>query len=319
MKRGMFLLPSQKTKQLIPKAVHYFDEDPAPCWLQVRGLGEVMNQKKPIFLKASEHQHPQRVHRLIAPIFSQGEVIALVHLEIEGQVAFDVIVPQLSFCQAFLSRVSPSIDRLILRAGIDAWTLSSVDSLMTALEAKDTYTAGHSERVCRYSLAIADELNCDRRTKQWLIISSLCHDVGKIGTPDHILKNSSMLTHEEFEEIKHHPSIGDKIIRHWPNYHEIMGGVRHHHERRDGTGYPDGLVGDDIPFFGRVVAIADSFDAMVSGRSYAGFMEDYDAVERLSKETDIFDPDILKAFGRAFDNGQISLSTGTQKRALKPA
>ena len=319
LQRGMMLSTRHSSHQLIPQNIHHFEEhhEPSgqPCKLVMSALERAMEQKCGVFLSAHQHPDPAQVHVLIMPILAHEEVILLIHLEM-GRQQSSVPKDAVAFAGATISRLAPTFDSLILREELDSWVLSSVNAMMTALEAKDTYTAGHSERVCRYSMAIADELHLDRDTKQLLMISSLCHDIGKIGTPDHILKNSASLTHEQYEEIKHHPAIGDKIIHHLPNYHKIVGGVRHHHERLDGTGYPDGLRGDHIPLFGRIVAVADAFDAMVSGRSYSGFLEDYDAVEKLSKERDAFDPHILKAFGRSFDSGVLSLRTGTVKRYI---
>ena len=318
LQRGMILVPRHHSLQLIPQTIHHFAQQRKACRLATTVLEEVVMRKRGVFCPAQQdgHEAEMVVHRLVLPIISREEVILLLHLEMDRGADVNARGETWDFIWTLLCGVAPTFDSLLLRESLDSWILNSVNTMMTALEAKDTYTAGHSERVCRYSMAIADELHMERDVKQLLLISSLCHDIGKIGTPDHILKNSSSLSHEEYEEIKHHPNIGDKIIHHLPNYHKIMGGVRHHHERLDGTGYPDGLKGDDIPLFGRIVAIADAFDAMVSGRSYSGFMEDYDAVEKLCQERDAFDPHLLEAFGRAFDCGAVSLRTGTIKRYI---
>ena len=102
-----------------------------------------------------------------------------------------------------------------------------------------------------------------------------------------------------------------------PNAHRFISGVKHHHEKWDGTGYPDGLAGEDIPFFGRIVAIADVFDAMVSGRAYSGFMDQADAVERIQEEGELFDPEILKAFVHAHENGTLTLKTSTANNQVE--
>jgi HD-GYP domain-containing protein (c-di-GMP phosphodiesterase class II) len=191
-----------------------------------------------------------------------------------------------------------------------------IETMIATIEAKDTYTHGHSERVSRYCMAIADELKLNREIKRLLLVSALCHDVGKIGIPDAILKKASMLSAEEYEEMKLHPTIGADIISHMPNAHRFISGVKHHHEKWDGTGYPDGLAGEEIPFFGRIVALADAFDAMVSGRAYSGFMDQGDAVERIVEEKELFDPEILKACVKAHENGTLTLKTSTASHAL---
>ncbi len=113
-----------------------------------------------------------------------------------------------------------------------------------------------------------------------------------------------------------HPTIGANIISQLPNAQRIISGVKYHHEKWDGTGYPEGLAGEDIPFFGRIVAIADVFDAMISGRAYSGFMDADAAVDKLNDEADLFDPEILKAFTRAHEKGRLTLKTSTQNTEL---
>jgi len=190
-----------------------------------------------------------------------------------------------------------------------------IETMVATIEAKDTYTHGHSERVSRYSIAIADELKLSRDLKKLLLISALCHDIGKIGIPDAILKKASMLSSEEYEEMKLHPTIGSDIISHMPNAQRFISGVKHHHEKWDGSGYPDGLTGEDIPFFGRIVALSDVFDAMVSGRAYSGFMDQSDAISRITEERELFDPEILRAMIRAHENGSLTLKTSTANHA----
>ena len=214
--------------------------------------------------------------------------------------------------QSVIQRCSPGFESLMLRREIDGWLIGTVETMIAAIEAKDTYTRGHSERVSKYSMAIADALKLKRETKRLLLVSSLCHDIGKIGIPDSILKKAGILSADEYEEIKLHPNIGAEIIRGLPNANRVVSGIKHHHEKWDGTGYPDGLAGEEIPFFGRIVAIADVFDAMVSGRSYSGFIDQSEAVERLSAETDLFDPEIFKAFVRAYENGSLTQKTSTK-------
>ena len=186
-----------------------------------------------------------------------------------------------------------------------------IKSITRTLEEKDTYTMGHSERVGRYSLAIAQVLGLDSNTQQNLLASALCHDVGKIGIPDSILKKSSLLRSDEYEEMKQHPVLGAEIVAHIPNSADFVSGILHHHERWNGTGYPEGLAGEDIPFFARIIAIADSFDAMVSGRTYSGFMNEAEALEKLLEETDLYDPEILQAFASAYQDKKIKAKTDT--------
>lgn len=144
----------------------------------------------------------------------------------------------------------------------------SIQTLLYTVEAKTPYTKGHSIRVSAYSVLIGKKLNLSENDLEILKVGGLFHDVGKIGVPDSILFKKSKLTDEEYSEIKKHTLIGVKILSNSKMYQEILPIVKCHHERFDGKGYPLGLSGDDIPYLSRIVAIADSYDAMTSKRSY---------------------------------------------------
>ncbi|MFI8686672.1 HD-GYP domain-containing protein [Rossellomorea sp. NPDC077527] len=139
------------------------------------------------------------------------------------------------------------------------------------LDARDPYTAGHSKRVAEYSVLIAKQSNWSVREIDLLNKSALLHDIGKIGIRDDVLLKEGKLTEEEFDQIKRHPEIGEEIVKGVQLTEEllpILPGIRHHHERMDGLGYPDRLKGNEIPVFGRLIAVADAFDAMTSNRPY---------------------------------------------------
>ena len=142
--------------------------------------------------------------------------------------------------------------------------LSTIQTLRYTVEAKDTYTRGHSDRVSQYSVLIGKHLGLSDSDLHDLEVGGLFHDIGKIGIPDSILRKESRLTDDEYSEIKNHPAIGAHIL----SSAKIIPIVKHHHERYDGNGYPGRLKGEDIPYFARIAAIADTFDAMTSKRSY---------------------------------------------------
>ena len=142
--------------------------------------------------------------------------------------------------------------------------LSTIQTLRYTVEAKDTYTRGHSDRVSQYSVLIGKHLGLSDSDLHDLEVGGLFHDIGKIGIPDSILRKESRLTDDEYSEIKNHPAIGAHIL----SSAKIFPIVKHHHERYDGNGYPGRLKGEDIPYFARIAAIADTFDAMTSKRSY---------------------------------------------------
>ena len=146
--------------------------------------------------------------------------------------------------------------------------LESIETLRFTVEAKDTYTRGHSDRVSEYSVLIGKKLKLSDEDINTLKIGGLFHDIGKIGVPDSILLKDSKLTDDEYSEIKNHPSIGAHILSNATIFKSVLPVVKHHHERYDGNGYPGKLKGEEIPLLARIAAVADSFDAMTSKRTY---------------------------------------------------
>ena len=146
--------------------------------------------------------------------------------------------------------------------------LSTIQTLRYTVEAKDTYTRGHSDRVSQYSVLIGKHLGLSDSDLHDLEVGGLFHDIGKIGIPDSILRKESRLTDDEYSEIKKHPAIGAHILSSAKIFANMIPIGKHHHERYDGNGYPGRLKGEDIPYFARIAAIADTFDAMTSKRSY---------------------------------------------------
>ncbi len=181
--------------------------------------------------------------------------------------------------------------------------LDTIGILRQTVEAKDPYTRGHSDRVSEYSVLIGKKLGLDEKTLHILKIGGLFHDIGKIGIPDSILLKESKLSDEEYSQIKNHPMIGVHMLGDAAIFTDILPIVKHHHERYDGRGYPSQLVGEDIPYVARIAAVADTFDAMTSKRSYRDSLP-IDVVraeiERCSGTQ--FDPNIAKVFLDIMDN-----------------
>ena len=151
--------------------------------------------------------------------------------------------------------------------------LHVVQTLAEAIDAKDTYTNGHSGRVAAYSREIARRAGYSERDQNEIYMMGLLHDVGKIGVPDAVINKPGKLTDEEFKEIKNHPVMGARILKTIKEMPRLVTGARWHHERYDGKGYPDGLKGTDIPEEARIIAVADAYDAMTSNRSYRRGMD----------------------------------------------
>lgn len=147
-----------------------------------------------------------------------------------------------------------------------------MQTLANTIDAKDPYTNGHSLRVAKYSMEIAKRCGKSKKEQKQIYHMGLLHDIGKIGVPDEIINKDTKLTDEEFAAIRQHPAIGSDILKTIEQMPEIMVGARWHHERYDGRGYPDGLKGEEIPEYARIIGVADAYDAMTSQRSYRGIL-----------------------------------------------
>ncbi len=175
--------------------------------------------------------------------------------------------------------------------------LQALTSMITALEARDSYTRGHSDRVAEYSLMVGRELRLPGDRLINLVDGARLHDVGKIGIREEVLHKIKELSEEEYEHIKTHPLIGADIIGKMESYQQVVPFVRHHHERFDGLGYPDGLRGEAIPLEARIIAVADTFDAMISSRAYRQPFP-YNEAVRIIRELAAtqLDPEVVRAF-----------------------
>lgn len=175
--------------------------------------------------------------------------------------------------------------------------LDMVETLRFTVEAKDSYTRGHSDRVSEYSVLIGEKVGLSEDQLELLRIGGLFHDIGKIGIPDSILLKPDKLTDEEYSEIKNHPSIGAHILGSADIFKDIIPIVKYHHEKYDGRGYPAGLKGEEIPYMARIAAIADTFDAMTSRRSYRNALDLQYVKDEIKKcEGTQFDPQLAEAF-----------------------
>ena len=181
--------------------------------------------------------------------------------------------------------------------------LETIQTLRYTVEAKDKYTRGHSDRVSDFAVLIGKYMGLSDEDLKTLKIGGLFHDIGKIGVPDSILLKEGTLTDNEYSEIKNHPLIGKHILSNASTFENIIPIVYHHHEKFDGNGYPGKLAGEEIPLFARIIAVADTFDAMTTKRSYRNALPleaVRDEIIRVSGTQ--FDPKIVKIFLDILDN-----------------
>jgi putative nucleotidyltransferase with HDIG domain len=203
----------------------------------------------------------------------------------------------LHFADALASLVSPSIEFALLLEKQRAMLLEAITALAQTVEMRDPYTGGHSLRVTEYALMLADAVRLPSEQRRILKDGTPLHDIGKIGIEDRILRKPDSLTPEEFEVMKSHTTQGAAILETLPDLRPYISIARHHHERWDGKGYPDGLKGEEIDLLPRIVAIADAFDAMTSHRPYRPAMPVDHAFQQIRKNAGSqFDPHLAQAF-----------------------
>jgi len=183
---------------------------------------------------------------------------------------------------------------------LEALLMDALRSLASAIETRDDYTGGHVERVARYAAATAREMGLPRDEVRALWVGALLHDVGKIGVSDHVLKKPGKLTADEYDEMKRHPEIGGVIMERSSFLRPGLPAVLHHQERWDGSGYPRGLRGEEISLQGRIVAVVDTYDAIISSRPYRDASSCEFAMEEIRRHSGSqFDPVVVEAFFRA--------------------
>ena len=207
------------------------------------------------------------------------------------------------------AEIEKSVEKLKLAARENQELFfNSIRALTAAIDAKDPYTRGHSERVARYAVVLARSMGLPAEEVRKVRIAALLHDVGKIGIDDRILRKPTALTDEEFEVMKTHPVKGALIMGQIPQLKDVIPGMKHHHEKWDGTGYPDGLAGEEIPPLARIVAVADTFDAMTTTRPYQKAMRTEYVVGKIRQFSGIrFDPVVIAALDNAFNSSELDV------------
>src|SRR6201988_206824 len=265
---------------------------------------------------AKKLTHPVRelasgAHRIASGDFSQRiEVTSRTELGDLGN-SFNLMTDQVERFIGDLQKSSQENRELFI---------GTVKGLAAAIDGKDPYTRGHSERVSRFSMAIAQRLGLPDDEIEKIRISALLHDVGKIAIDDAILKKPAALTDEEYEIMKGHPQKGYKIMSQIPAMKEFLPGMYMHHEMVNGMGYPQGLKGDEIPLMGKIVAVADTFDAMTTDRPYQKAMKFEDALARIESFVGTrYDPAVVAALSEACKDGQIKPGQVRLKKPAKPA
>jgi len=259
-------------------------------------------EKDPRFFKGADKKSGFVTRSMICvPMRLKDRVVGVLQvLNRTGEIPFND--HDLETLENVANQAVSAIENARLYENIQKVYLSTIEVLATAIDAKDPYTQGHSRRVTQYSVAIAEELNLTPKEIESIRYAGLLHDVGKIGIKDSIIRKPGRLTDEEYAIIKKHPAIGAKILRPVDFLADKIPGVLHHHEYFDGRGYPEHLTGENIPLAGRIICVADAFDAMTTNRPYRKGLSVKTAVGELQKFSGKqFDPICVEAFLKAFD------------------
>ena len=209
----------------------------------------------------------QQRRRVFIPMVSKEQLIGGIELELDSdEQRFSANEQKL--LHSLASQASIFIQNARLERDVRSMFLNIIVSLAGAVDARDAYTHGHSMRVARMALIVGQGRGLPREELEPLLLSAILHDVGKIAIPDDILKKPSRLTKAEFRTMMAHTTIGAKLLSHIPALEDVIPGILQHHEHWDGNGYPDGLSGEAISVIGRIIHVADAFDAMTTNRIY---------------------------------------------------
>lgn len=284
--------------------------------------GKVIMSGEPVLIR-NVQEHPDWSNRvdessgfvtksmITVPLTVKGKVLGSLQLLNKKQCEF-FNEADVSLAVALASQSAMALHNSQMYDELQQMFLSMIRTLAKVLDARDPYTAGHSERVANYSVWIAGKLGMAADKKKELYKAALLHDVGKIGIPDDILRKPDRLTKEEYDSIKLHTVIGADILSNMEPKRaiaDVIQTARSHHERMDGSGYPDGLKGDEISLFARIVGVADTFDAMTTARSYSKGMPYRDAAEELIRCKDsLFDSAIVDAFTTVLAESEYDLA-----------
>lgn len=277
---------------------------------------EGSNGTRELLQKVSDHM-PMFNAVACVPAFYQHTLLAVLLLgeKADGE-KFEQ--EELNFFSALASDVAMAIRNAQLFEGLRNEAernrnlfIQTTIALGSAIEAKDAYTHGHTERVTKYALAIARQMEANgyqfpTKFFENLYISGLLHDIGKIGVPEAILSKPDKLTDEEYDIMKTHTTRGAEILAPLTDFEDCIDGVKYHHERYDGRGYPEGLEGDNIPIIAAIIAVGDTYDAMTTDRSYRAGLTKEVAVAEIKKNIGKqFNPLPAKAFLQLYEKGEI--------------
>jgi len=261
----------------------------------------------------------QRIRSVMcAPMRTTDQILGVLY--VDSQTAREFSAAELELLAAVGNQAGIALHRARLMAEVERLFLDVMKAIASIIDAKDGYTHKHSERVAAFGVRLAQHLGFDADSRSVVELSGLLHDVGKIGVPDAILNKPGKLTDSEFGEMRLHPLHGARILSNIQSQKvvSLLPGVKYHHERWDGKGYPEGLAGEDIPLLGRLLGVADFLDALTSDRSYRKGLTLEEALQMVKDlEGKAFDPVVVKAAVELHAKGELALPSTPNPDAIK--
>ena len=268
---------------------------------------QVLKTKKPLIVEdlANSEFGQDEANRISAvtlrnalylPLSAQEVILGIIQVSNKSG-KFPYSSEDVDLLKILSSQIAFVIQNARLFLNLQQAYIHTLSALTSAIDAKDSYTHGHSERVTQLSIELAREVSLSAEAIEEIRLAGTLHDIGKIGIPESILNKPGRLTDEEFGVIKSHPDLGVRILANVDFLSKIIPGIKHHHERYDGHGYPTGLKGEEIPLSARIICVADTYDAMTSDRPYRKAMDTRTALEEISRcRNSQFDPSLADAF-----------------------
>ena len=293
-------------KMSIPEGFSSLIQKEVDAHIDSGAFGWVINKGLPTCIPSEVFREDKNraFNTMLAPISNKHRTIGVAVIVFEEDQDF-IRQQNQRLLHILSSFFSLSLENAYLFSDLKTSYFDTIRAVTNSVEARDPYTRGHSNRVGQIARAVAEELDWTQSELELIDWGGMLHDVGKIGIPDAVLNKPGKLTNEEYEMIKSHSLIGADIVKGVSFLEPVVPYILEHHERFDGRGYPQGLVGEDISIKGRLLAVADTFDAMTSDRPYRkGFDPEYAFKEIMRNANTQFDPKIVAAFKRSWSSGK---------------
>ena len=290
----------------IPNAFSSLIQQEVDAHINSGTFGWVINKGLPACVPSElfKEDKNKAFNTMLAPIANKNRTIGVAVIVFEEDQDF-IRQQNLRLLHILSSFFSLSLENAYLFSDLKNSYFDTIRAVTNSIEARDPYTRGHSSRVGQIARTIAEELDWSKEELELIDWGGMLHDVGKIGIPDSVLNKPGKLTDEEYEMIKSHPLIGAAIVKEIAFLEPMVPYILEHHERFDGKGYPQGLAGDEISIKGRLLAVADTFDAMTSDRPYRKGFDPEVAFEEIMRNANTqFDPKVVKAFERSWLSGK---------------